>query len=360
MIGLSLRKSWRPALALAGVLGLLAGCERPPIDAAQSGYRGTAMAQVVNPRLRAGAEAANVLPAVTPAAPADGPRANQVYQNVQVLGDLSVAEFARVMVAITEWVAPKDQACAYCHGGADLANDDLYTKVVARRMLQMNRDINQNWTQHVQQTGVTCYTCHRGQPVPAEIWFKPPETPRASMMAGNRRGQNQPAQQVVLSSLPADPFSGYLNGTDPIRVISTKALPPGSGASIHDTERSYGLMMHLSDALGVNCTFCHNSRAFASWESSTPQRVTAWHGLAMVRNLNGAYLEPLLPTFPANRLGPTGDAPKVNCATCHQGVNKPLLGQSMLKDYPELAGPKAPPEPAAAPAADAAAGAAAP
>jgi photosynthetic reaction center cytochrome c subunit len=225
-------------------------------------------------------------------------------------------------------------------------------------MLQMTRDINQNWTQHVQQTGVTCYTCHRGQPVPSEIWFKAAGPAHESTMAGNRRGQNQPAQMAGLSSLPVDPFSDYLNGTSPIRVISTKALPPGSGVSIQDTERSYGLMMHLSDALGVNCTYCHNSRSFASWESSTPQRVTAWHGLAMVRNLNGAYLDPLLPTFPANRLGPTGDVPKVNCATCHQGVNKPLLGQSMLKDFPELAGPRSAPEPA--PAADAAAGAAAP
>ncbi len=28
---------------------------------------------------------------------------------------------------------------------------------------------------------------------------------------------------------------------------------------------------------------------------------------------------------------------KLNCATCHQGAYKPLFGQSMLKDHPELA-----------------------
>jgi mono/diheme cytochrome c family protein len=32
-----------------------------------------------------------------------------------------------------------------------------------------------------------------------------------------------------------------------------------------------------------------------------------------------------------------GDVLKVNCATCHQGVNKPLGGYSMLKDNPALA-----------------------
>jgi photosynthetic reaction center cytochrome c subunit len=56
----------------------------------------------------------------------------------------------------------------------------------------------------------------------------------------------------------------------------------------------------------------------------------------MARNLNNQYLEPLLGTFPAHRLGETGDVGKVYCATCHQGVYKPLYGAKMAKDYPEL------------------------
>ena len=99
-------------------------------------------------------------------------------------------------------------------------------------------------------------------------------------------------------------------------------------------------MMHMSQGLGVNCTYCHNSRSFSAWDQSSPQRTTAWYGIRMVRDLNTAYLDPLLPTYPHNRLGPLGDAPKANCTTCHQGVSKPLLGVNMLKDYPEL-GPTA-------------------
>ncbi len=38
--------------ALAGV-ALLAGCERPPVDSVQYGYRGTGMVQVYNPRAMA-------------------------------------------------------------------------------------------------------------------------------------------------------------------------------------------------------------------------------------------------------------------------------------------------------------------
>ena len=112
-----------------------------------------------------------------------------------------------------------------------------------------------------------------------------------------------------------------------------------AGRSIQDTEKAYALMMHLSTALGVNCTFCHNSRQFSSWEESRPQRVTAWHGIKMVGEVNQTYMESLTDVFPANRKGPLGDVLKTNCATCHQGVNKPLYGFSMAKEYPELSVP---------------------
>jgi hypothetical protein len=65
----------------------------------------------------------------------------------------------------------------------------------------------------------------------------------------------------------------------------------------------------------------------------------AWHGIKMVSDINATYLDSLKGVFPPNRLGPTGDVAKANCTTCHQGVNKPLLGVSMAKDYPELSVP---------------------
>ena len=140
-----------------------------------------------------------------------------------------------------------------------------------------------------------------------------------------------------MTSLPYDPFTTLLAKGAQIRVDGTTALPTDRpGASIHDTEVTYGLMIHMSEALGVNCTFCHNSRQFASWSESRPQRVPAWHGLRMVTDLNETFMASLQGTFPKNRLGPSGDVAKVNCATCHQGVNKPLYGVSMAKDYPEL------------------------
>jgi photosynthetic reaction center cytochrome c subunit len=319
-------------------VALLAGCERPPIEVVQHGFRGTAMAQVYNPRTVVAALPLNQAPASSPAAPAGGPAASTVYQNVQVLGDLSVAEFSRTMASITAWVAP-EQGCVYCHNAQNFASDDIYTKVVARKMLQMTRKINTDYTQHVAATGVTCYTCHRGNNIPKNVWFTASPEPRSDGMLGDRAGQNLASPVAGLASLPEDPFTPYLLEAKDIRVNGPTALPTGNRHSIKQTEWTYSLMMHMSTSLGVNCTYCHNSRAFAEWELSPPQRVTAWYGIRMVRDLNNEYMVPLTDVFPAHRKGDTGDVAKSNCLTCHQGAYKPLYGAKMAKDYPALYGP---------------------
>ncbi|MFN4959489.1 MAG: photosynthetic reaction center cytochrome PufC [Burkholderiales bacterium] len=335
------RTTW-VALILVGA-ALLSGCERPPIDTVQTGFRGTGMELVYNPRTLEKTESLHQAPAALDPADKSGPRARQVYQNVKVLGDLSVGEFTRVMVSMTQWIAP-EQGCGYCHNLQNFADDSMYTKVVARRMTQMTQHLNASWKNHVADTGVTCYTCHRGQAVPNQVWFAPDDSKLAKGMLGQRNGQNEPAGSVGGSSLPKDPFTAYLQKDTPIRQISQTALPQGinsTGSSTQMTEATYGLMMHMSTGLGVNCAFCHNSRNFSDWKQSPPQRVTAYHGIRMVRELNNEFITPLTSTFPRNRLGPKGDVAKVNCATCHQGAYKPLYGEPMAKLYPELQGPAA-------------------
>ena len=335
------RTTW-VAMILVGA-ALLSGCERPPIDTVQTGFRGTGMELVYNPRTLEKTESLHQAPAALDPADKSGPRARQVYQNVKVLGDLSVGEFTRVMVSMTQWIAP-EQGCGYCHNLQNFADDSMYTKVVARRMTQMTQHLNASWKNHVADTGVTCYTCHRGQAVPNQVWFAPDDSKLAKGMLGQRNGQNEPAASVGGSSLPKDPFTAYLQKDTPIRQISQTALPQGinsTGSSTQMTEATYGLMMHMSTGLGVNCAFCHNSRNFSDWKQSPPQRVTAYHGIRMVRELNNEFITPLTTTFPRNRLGPKGDVAKVNCATCHQGAYKPLYGEPMAKLYPELQGPAA-------------------
>jgi photosynthetic reaction center cytochrome c subunit len=336
-------------LSLLGIVGgslltlaMLNTWERPPMASTQLGPRGLGMAEIENPRSAEKLRALNKALVSDPPATLSGVKVKDSpdYKNVKLLGDLDVEEFNRLMGAITAWVAPTEgdnAGCAYCHNVEDMASDEVYTKTVARRMLQMTAAINTTWKPHVQETGVTCYTCHRGNAVPANIWFTNNGPPHARGASADRQGQNVASKHVGTTSMHYDPFTTLFAKDAKIRVEGTTALPVStSTASIKETERTYSLMMHMSQSLGVNCTFCHNSRQFADWSESRPQRVTAWHGIKLVSDVNATYLDSLKGVFPANRLGPLGDVAKVGCATCHQGISKPLYGVSMAKDYPEL------------------------
>jgi photosynthetic reaction center cytochrome c subunit len=336
--------------SVAALPMLLAGCEIGPKKSSQQGYRGTGINQVVNPGL---AKAQVPIPANAYPTPDDsGPRASETYQNVQVLGGVSTERFNHLMAQMNNWVVPQadlpaaEQGCNYCHNPNNMASDEKYTKVVARRMIQMTQNINAGYTQHVKGTGVTCWTCHRGNAVPAYKWASAPPEPGTIMR--NKRGQNTPTQATAYASLPYDSFSAYLKdgGVNNIRVASSMALPsPAHVVSTKTAEKTYGLMMHMSQGLGVNCTYCHNSASFRAWNMSSPQRVVAWYGLRMVASTNAEYMTPLASVFPAispvvsydvHRKGPMGDVYKVNCLTCHQGLAKPMNGVSMRADNPTL------------------------
>jgi photosynthetic reaction center cytochrome c subunit len=324
----------------------IAGCfERPSPDAAvQRGYRGMAIGKFYNTRTLESQQEENSVPEMLPPADKSGALAGATFKNVQVLKDVDVAEFVRTMQSMAEWVTGDQGGCSYCHDDDDPSLDTKYTKIVARRMLQMVRHINSDWNQHVAQTGVTCYTCHRGHPVPSNIWFtNPGPTTNQGMMAGNKAGQNTAGEAVIgYTALPFDPLSYFLtDNTENLKNLRVQSgTPLATGAdrhSVKETEMTYALMVSMSQALGVNCTYCHDTRAFRSWDESSPQRVKAWYGIRMVRDLNSNFLIPLGTTFPPNRHGPLGDGPKLYCATCHKGAFKPLYGFQMAKNYPALA-----------------------
>jgi photosynthetic reaction center cytochrome c subunit len=321
---------------------------RPPPDAVQLGYRGTGLQQLYNPRTWAAQAANNKIPHILPAADAGGEKASAVYDNVRVLGNLSASQLTRLMVSMSTWVAPK-QGCAFCHNIDNMALDTKYQKVVARRMLQMTQNINANWQSHVKATGVTCYTCHRGNAVPQYIWYKNPG-PAAEGMAETQTGMTHPNPLIAYAALPFDPFTPFLEQGNNIRVQGATPMAGSNVNSIKQAEWTYALMMVITQSLGVNCDYCHNTRAFRDWSQSTPARVTAWYGIRMVRDLNTNYLDPLNGVFPVSRKGVTGDSPKVYCATCHQGIYKPLYGKSMLATFKtELGGPPATTAPLMAP-----------
>jgi photosynthetic reaction center cytochrome c subunit len=286
----------------------LVACEGGAKDEVQLGYRGLGEEQVVDRSQYAALRGANHAPAPLPPA---GPSVPGQWQNVQVLTDISANEMTRTMQAMTEWVSPQ-QGCAYCHVTTNFAVDSPSTKIAARQMLRMVREINSNWRVHVKGTGVTCYTCHRGNPVPpAGLW--------------HLTDRNQ-VERAFLDRADA-------------RVQSYTVEPTADNrSSIKQTENTYALMIKLSTGLGVNCTYCHNSRSWETWNQGPPARLTAQSGLRMVRYLNSEHVAPLNSVLAPDRLGPLGDAPKLQCQTCHNGVNRPLFGDTLVASYPGLWG----------------------
>jgi photosynthetic reaction center cytochrome c subunit len=277
----------------------------------------------------------------------DEPLAGEVYENIQVLGEVPEANFLRLMNALTVWVAGEEGNCSYCHAGADegeYADDSLYTKVVARRMIQMTQYINEEWESHVNynaEVGVTGYTCHRGENVPSYSWYR--IDPVVDTMEGWSSVQNRATVQSQWTSLPSDALYRYLYEDNVIAVHdleSRVAGTPGMGdyASIQDTERTYSLMNYFANSLGVNCVFCHNSRAFYDPSQYTPQWANASMGIYMAQDINNMFLASLEDVYPTDRLGPVyGDAGKAACKTCHKGYNKPMQGLNVIADWPELA-----------------------
>ncbi len=329
-----------PLLAVLTIAMLLT-FEVPPMDVTQIGFRGVGIEQVDNPRIEAELAKRNQPPEELDPVEPGGPLASEAYENVQVLGDLTQDEFDHYMLSVTEWVSP-EEGCGYCHNEENLAEDNVYTKIVSRRMMQMTRAINGDWEAHVGGAGVNCYTCHRGLHVPQYVWVEDDQYPAAGGFAASRNNQNLATEVAGFASLPYDALSEKLTRDDvEIRVQGDNALPYAGerGVTWQETERTYSLMIHMSQGLGVNCTYCHNSRAWYNWEQSSPARMTAWHGIEMVQNLNEEYLIPLAAELPPHRLGPQGDAPKANCTTCHQGIPKPMYGWNALSDHPKALGP---------------------
>ena len=135
-----------------------------------------------------------------------GRRRREVYENVQVLGDLSADEFIRLMAAITEWVLARAGLRLLPQRRGDLAADDAYTKVVAAadaaddaaRSTPTGRTTSRRpaspATPATAASRAAEHLVHRAGAAGDAAW------------SADRQGQNLATRAVGLTSLPNDPF----------------------------------------------------------------------------------------------------------------------------------------------------------
>jgi photosynthetic reaction center cytochrome c subunit len=269
---------------------------------------------------------------------ADSQLAIDVLEGVPpALANVTVENYERLRDAMRAWT-----------GIPDLLEpgNDSYQTSLAYSMIEMTQNINQNWAGHVQanaEVGVTCYTCHRGQPVPNNIWFRVGNV--NANVAGWPAIQNRVTMTSNFTSLPSTYLEHFLlqdengqYGVAQVHDLESRVQQQPGDPLIQQAEMTYAWMNYFSNSLGVNCTFCHNTRAFYDPAQVTPQWATAGLGILMVQETLEQYILPLETVLPPERLGPVfADVPKLACRTCHQGEQQPLNGLNVIRNWPELA-----------------------
>jgi hypothetical protein len=89
--------------------------------------------------------------------------AEQRFKNIQIFKGLPAAQLDPTMAFISGSLGVK---CNYCHVN-QFDKDEKPTKLTARRMIQMVFDLNKGSL--AGQGAVSCYTCHRGKPIPVAV-----------------------------------------------------------------------------------------------------------------------------------------------------------------------------------------------
>jgi hypothetical protein len=121
----------------------------------------------------------------------------QTRKNIQVLKGLPSSQLFPLMNFVSASLGVR---CAYCHvnrGGDDWAweSDDKESKRTARQMMRMVMEVNKNNLDAFRGSGVTCFTCHRGQTDAARL----PTLPLA--ISGHEEGLTKDSK--VAPTLPS-------------------------------------------------------------------------------------------------------------------------------------------------------------
>jgi len=138
--------------------------------------------------------------------------AEQRFKNIQIFKGLPATQLDPTMAFISGSLGVK---CNYCHVVSSFDKDDKPTKLTARRMIQMVRDLNKGTFNG--QGAVRCFTCHRGKPTPVSIpvvgqnlWAPATPAPKAEAL---------PSVKQIL-----DRYVQAMGGTQALQKITTRTV----------------------------------------------------------------------------------------------------------------------------------------
>ncbi len=218
-------------------------------------------------------------------------RADEVYKNLKVLGATPADSLNQGMHLISGELGVD---CEYCHAEQmDWVADEKKTKDVARDMMTMMMDLNRRYFKGEQ--AVTCYTCHKGQPIPLSTvvlpvgeYFKEPG-PGPSL---------PPAEQIFSKYITA------LGGEQNLKKITTRIItaqqdiPTGPGgvnptpAQIEIYQKAPNLMLRIAKTKDM--TLLNGYDARGAWTQDARGRVNGPIEIEQIRERRSDdFYEPL-------------------------------------------------------------------
>jgi hypothetical protein len=97
-----------------------------------------------------------------------GQSGDAVYQNLKLLNKQTAG---RVLEIMDIWGAALGVSCDHCHVSNEWASEVKKEKEITRQMVAFTTEVNRQLEQMAalggEVTGVSCYTCHRGEARPA-------------------------------------------------------------------------------------------------------------------------------------------------------------------------------------------------
>jgi len=160
-----------------------------------------------------------------PTGNAPGPKkAEEQFKNIQVLKGIPADQLIPGMQFIT---ASLGVECEFCHVQGAFEKDDKKPKQTARKMMEMMFAINKdNFDGHRE---VTCYSCHRGRPVPVGMPPVMAEEAKGVTVAKNSgEGIGEGVEgKVVAGPTPDQIFDKYLQavgGAAAVEKITSRVM----------------------------------------------------------------------------------------------------------------------------------------
>ena len=216
--------------------------------------------------------------------------AEQAYKNIKVLQGSPADSFNQGMHLISGALGVN---CEYCHVEKDFVSDDVKKKDVARGMITMTAELNQRSFEG--KPVITCFTCHQGNAIPANM----PMLPRPGYPDAKKAEPGLPSASQILAN-----YVAALGGEQNLKKIKTRLItaqqdvPTGPGgvnpvpAQVEIYQKAPNLLLRVAKT--NQATLLSGFDGTTAWGQDPRGRVVPAVELEAIRERRGADLyEPL-------------------------------------------------------------------